>query len=159
MLELMSILHDLSTSRNYLTLSDTSVSDEQFNYKSRRLEKAFAFMHANYSDPISLAQVSAITNMKDVSFSRFIKKRTGFTFIDCLNEIRIGHASRLLIDTTNTIAEIAYKVGFNNISNFNRVFKRKKGITLRNSGITFRAPELLSKQNSFQIVHFFKEYP
>ena len=54
------------------------------------------------------------------------KKRTGKTFIDSLNEIRLGHASRMLIDTTNTIAEIAYKCGFNNISNFNRIFKRKK---------------------------------
>lgn len=130
-LELMSILHDLSVSRNMLTLSDASASSQRFNYDSRRLEQAFAYMHANYSEPITLAQVSAITHMKDVSFSRFIKKRTGYTFIECLNEIRIGHASRLLIDTTSTIAEIAYKVGFNNISNFNRIFKKRKGATPR----------------------------
>jgi len=67
--------------------------------------------------------------MTDVSFSRFFKKRTGITFIDSLMEMRLGQASRLLIDTTQSVAEIAYHCGFNNISNFNRIFKKKKNCT------------------------------
>jgi AraC-like DNA-binding protein len=125
-LELLSILHDLSISRNIRTLSDASFTNEKFNYNSRRIEKVFEFMNDNYYKQVSLAEVSRIANMPEASFSRFIKKRTGKTFIDSLNEIRLGHASRMLIDTTNTVAEIAYKCGFNNISNFNRIFKRKK---------------------------------
>lgn len=125
-LELLSILHDLSVSRNMRTLSDPSFTNEKFNYNSRRIEKVFEFMNDNYYKQVSLAEVSRIANMPEASFSRFIKKRTGKTFIDSLNEIRLGHASRMLIDTTNTVAEIAYKCGFNNISNFNRIFKRKK---------------------------------
>lgn len=125
-LELLSILHDLSISRNMRTLSDPSFTNEKFNYNSRRIEKVFEFMNNNYNKQVSLAEVSRIANMPEASFSRFIKKRTGKTFIDSLNEIRLGHASRMLIDTTNTVAEIAYKCGFNNISNFNRIFKRKK---------------------------------
>jgi AraC-like DNA-binding protein len=125
-LELFSILHDLSISRNMRPLSDISFTREKFYYNSRRIEKVYEFMNNNYNKQISLAEVSKIANMPEASFSRFIKKRTGKTFIDSLNEIRLGHASRMLIDTTDTIAEIAYKCGFNNISNFNRVFKRKK---------------------------------
>jgi AraC-like DNA-binding protein len=125
-LELLSILHDLSISRNTRTLSDPSFTNEKFYYNSRRIEKVFEFMNTNYNKQVSLAEVSRIANMPEASFSRFIKKRTGKTFIDSLNEIRLGHASRMLIDTTNTVAEIAYKCGFNNISNFNRIFKRKK---------------------------------
>jgi AraC-like DNA-binding protein len=125
-LELMSILHDLSISRNMKTLSDASFTNEQFNYNSRRIEKVFDFMNANYNTQVTLAEVAKIANMPDASFSRFIKKRTGKTFIDSLNEIRLGHASRMLIESTTTVAEIAYKCGFNNISNFNRIFKRKK---------------------------------
>jgi AraC-like DNA-binding protein len=125
-LELLSILHDLSISRNMKTLSDSSFSNEQLHYNSRRIEKVFEYMNAHYNMQITLAEVAKIANMPEASFSRFIKKRTGKTFIDSLNEIRLGHASRMLIDTTNTIAEIAYKCGFNNISNFNRIFKRKK---------------------------------
>ncbi|MBO9636935.1 MAG: helix-turn-helix transcriptional regulator, partial [Siphonobacter aquaeclarae] len=55
----------------------------------------------------------------------------GKTFIDSLNEIRLGHASRMLIDTTHTIAEISYKCGFNNLSYFNRTFLKKNGCTPR----------------------------
>lgn len=128
-LELLSILHDLSISRNMVTLSDAAFSNQHSNYNSRRIEKVFEYLNTNYSKQVTLADVAKITNMPDVSFSRFIKKRTGKTFIDSLNEIRLGHASRLLIDTTATISEIAYSCGFNNISNFNRIFKRKKNTT------------------------------
>ncbi len=128
-LELISILHDLSISRNMRTLSDSGFSNEQFNYNSRRIEKAFEYMNTHYGKQITLAEVAKVANMPETSFSRFIKKRTGNTFIDSLNEIRIGHASRMLIDTTQTIAEIAFKCGFNNISNFNRTFKKKKDCT------------------------------
>lgn len=86
-------------------------------------------MNKNYHSPIQLKEMAKLVNMTEVSFSRFIKKRTGNTFIDSLNNIRLGHACRMLIETTHTIAEISYKTGFNNISNFNKVFKKKKGCT------------------------------
>jgi len=128
-LELISILHELSTSRNMRSLSNSSFISDQFNFNSRRIEKAFQYMQANYDKDVSLADVSKVVNMPEVSFSRFIKKRTGKTYIDSLNEIRLGHASRMLIDTTETIAEISYKCGFNNLSYFNRIFKKKNGCT------------------------------
>jgi len=128
-LELMSILHDLSTSQNMRTLSDASFSNEQFSYNSRRIEKVFQFMNENFDRSVTLSEVASLVNMTEVSFSRFIKKRTGSTFIDSLNEIRLGHASKKLIDTTHSISEISYNCGFNNISNFNRIFKKKKGCT------------------------------
>lgn len=128
-IELMSILHDLALTRNMRTLSNTSFSNEQFTYNSRRIEKAFEFMQSHYDKDIALADVAKIVNMPEVSFSRFIKKRTGRTFIDSLNEIRLGHASRLLIDTTQTVAEVSFNCGFNNLSYFNRIFKRKNGCT------------------------------
>ncbi|HEY6899793.1 MAG TPA: AraC family transcriptional regulator [Puia sp.] len=128
-LELLSILHDLSTSRNMRTLSDASFTNQHFTYNSRRIEKAFEYMNNNYDKPITLGEVAKLVSMTEVSFSRFVKKRTGNTFIDSLNEIRLGHASRMLIDTTHSISEISYHCGFNNISNFNRIFKKKKTCT------------------------------
>lgn len=128
-LELMSILHDLSLSRNMRTLSNAVFSNEQISYNSRRIEKAFEFMQTHYDKDISLADVARLVNMPEVSFSRFIKKRTGRTFIESLNEIRLGHASRMLIDTTQTVAEISFHCGFNNLSYFNRIFRRKNGCT------------------------------
>lgn len=129
-LELISILHDLSTSRNIRILSDSSFNDHgQLTYNSRRIEKTFEYMNQNFDRPVALGEVARLANMSEVSFSRFFKQRTGNTFIDSLTEIRLGHASRMLIDTTQSIAEVAYNCGFNNISNFNRIFKKKKNCT------------------------------
>ncbi len=131
-LELLSILHDLSISREFRTLSDSGFSDtEVFSYNSRRIEKVMEFMHSSFYKQINLSEAAKITSMTDSAFSRFFKLRTGMTFIDCLTEVRLGHASRMLISTTKTIAEIAYSCGFNNISNFNRIFRKKKGCTPR----------------------------
>jgi AraC-like DNA-binding protein len=130
-LELMSILHDLSNSRNMRILSELSFTPEHFSYNSRRVERTFEYMNKNFDRTITLAEVSNLANMSDVSFSRFFRQRTGNTFIDSLTEIRLGHASRRLIESTSSIAEIAYHCGFNNISNFNRIFKKRKGCTPR----------------------------
>ncbi|MGY4382997.1 AraC-like DNA-binding protein [Pedobacter sp. UYP24] len=128
-LELMSILHDLSISGNSKMLSDPNFTKEEYNYNSGRIVKVFDFMNAHFSAAITLTEVAKIAGMPNASFSRFIKQRTGYTFIDSLNEIRLGHVSRMLIDTTHAVAEIAYKCGFNNMANFNRTFKKKKGCT------------------------------
>ncbi len=128
-LELISILHDLSVSRNMHTLSDATFSNAELSYNSRRIDTAFEYMNQNFQKNMTLTEVSRLVNMTDASFSRFFKTRTGITFMDSLLELRLGHASRLLIDTTQSIAEVAYNCGFNNISNFNRLFKKKKGCT------------------------------
>ncbi|MES1216423.1 MAG: AraC family transcriptional regulator [Bacteroidota bacterium] len=129
-LELMSILHDLSVSRNMRILSNSSFNNkDQYTYNSRRIEKTYEYINKNFDKVISLKEIAKLANMSEASFSRFFKSHTGITFIDSLTEIRLGHASRMLIDTTQSVAEIAYNCGFNNISNFNRIFKKKKGCT------------------------------
>lgn len=129
-LELLAIIHELSISKNTKFLSDkTFIAEEQVSYNSRRIEKVFEFMNNNFSKSITLADVAKIANMSEASFSRFVKKRTGYSFVDNLNEIRLGHVSRMLVDTTQSIAEIAFKCGFNNMANFNRRFKNKMGCT------------------------------
>ena len=128
-LELMSILHNLSISRNLITLSDLSFNIEIPFYNSRRIERIMTFLNSNFSENITLGDAAKIAGMAEVSLSRFFKFRTGKTFIDTLNEIRLGHATRMLIDTTNSINEVAYKCGFNNMSNFNRIIKTKKDST------------------------------
>jgi AraC-like DNA-binding protein len=129
-LELLSILHDLSTSRGMRTLSDASFTNtETITYNSRRVENIMAYLNKNFDKNITLSEAARIASMSEVAFSRFFKLRTGKTFVDTLNEIRLGHASRMLIDTTHSITEIAYKCGFNNMSNFNRLFKKKKDCT------------------------------
>ncbi len=129
-LELMSILHDLSTSRNFKTLSGAAFNNmETISYNSRRIEKVMTYLNDNFDKNISLSEAAKIAGMTEVALSRFFKLRTGKTFVDTLTELRLGTASRMLIDTTNSITEVAYKCGFNNMSNFNRIFKKKKDCT------------------------------
>jgi AraC-like DNA-binding protein len=137
-LELMSILHDLSISRNYRILSESGFNQvEKHTYSSRRVEKVMNYSHQNFHKPLSLAEVAKLSNMTETAFSRFFKLHTGMTYINCLNEIRLGHASRMLIETTHSISEIAYDCGFNNISNFNRIFRKKKGCTPKDLRVSY----------------------
>ncbi|MBC9911391.1 helix-turn-helix transcriptional regulator [Chitinophaga varians] len=139
-LELMSVLHDLSTSRNMRILSDASFSNlETFSYNSRRVQKVMHYLNHNFDKNISLHEAAKLAAMTDVAFSRFFKARIGKTFVDTLIEIRLGHASRMLIETTHTVNEIAYKCGFNNISNFNRIFKKKKDCTPKEFRMAYTA--------------------
>jgi AraC-like DNA-binding protein len=130
-LELLSILHELSVSPNKRILSGSSFipAEKSFSYNSRRIEMVMHYINQNFKKDIRLEEVAKITAMSEVAFSRFFKKKTGNSFVDTLNEIRLGHATRLLIDTTQSINEVAFSSGFNNMSHFNRLFKKKKNAT------------------------------
>jgi AraC-like DNA-binding protein len=142
-LELLSILHDLSTSRHMQTLSNSSFTPvEKLSYNSRRVEKIMLHINQNFDKNISLGEAAKIAGMTEVAFSRFFKVRTGKTFVDTINEIRLGNASRMLIDTTHSITEVAYKCGFNNMSNFNRLFKKKKDCTPKEFRETYNSSGL-----------------
>jgi AraC-like DNA-binding protein len=142
--ELMSILNELSTSRHTRILSNSTFNNsEHIAYNSRRIEKVMEYLNEHFHKPISLGEVASLTNMAESAFSRFFRVRMGMTFIDSLTEIRLGHASRLLISTTKSVSEIAYETGFNNISNFNRIFKKKKGCTPKEFKKSYSAEERL----------------
>ena len=99
------------------------------SHDSRRIKKVDDYLNAHFSDEIRLPVVAELVNMSEVSFSRFFKLRTGKSLTDYLIDIRIGHASRLLADSTLSIAEVGSNSGFNNLSNFNRIFRKKKDCT------------------------------
>ncbi len=99
--------------------------------KSRRIEKICNFIEQNYNKNISLDDIANLANMSSSAVSHFFKKRTSRTFSNYITDIRIGHAARLLIETSRSVNDIAFDCGFGNISNFNRVFKRYKNTTPR----------------------------
>ena len=76
---------------------------------------------------IRLADMAGIAGMSPSAFSRFFKLHTGRNLSEYIIDLRLGHACRQLVDSTRTIAEIGYSCGFNNLSNFNRIFKKRKG--------------------------------
>lgn len=128
-LELMSILHDLSVARNISILSESIIRRHNYTFNNKRIEIIIDFLHQNFDRQITLNEAAGLANMSEASFSRFFKQNTGVSFIEYLIEIRLGYASRLLIDSTRPISDVAYHCGFNNLSNFNRAFKRIKNST------------------------------
>lgn len=127
-LELQSIFYDLAISRNQRLLSTSTVRLEDFE-NSDRLKSLYYFIQDNYTNKITLTEVSSLLNMSTVSFNRFIKKHTGRTFVEYLNAVRVGYASQMLVEKDLGISEIAFECGFNNIAHFNRLFKKCKGVT------------------------------
>ncbi|RKD90649.1 AraC family transcriptional regulator [Mangrovibacterium diazotrophicum] len=128
-LEFQSILYDLAVSRGQKTLTNISFSTKDSFANSEKIKKVYNYIQANYSKKIKVEEVAELVDLSVVSFSRLIKQRTGKTFVDFVNELRLGYATRLLIESNKTVTEICYECGFNNISNFNRIFKKSQGRT------------------------------
>lgn len=97
--------------------------------KSRRITKACKYIEENISQKISLAEVAALVNMSESAFSHFFKKRTGISFITYVNNLRVAKACDLLASTSLSASEICYDCGFNNKSNFIRIFTKRKNMT------------------------------
>lgn len=127
-IEMMSLLNELAESENKTILSSYSIEHETF-MDNDHMKQIHDYVHKNYNRKISLDEVAELVNMSNVTFNRFIKKRTGKTFINYLNEIRIGYAARWLIEKDSTVSEIAFETGFNNIANFNKIFKSIRNCT------------------------------
>ena len=108
------------------TLSSSSFAKIDIHADSRRVQKVQEYINQHYKEEIRLNNLADMVGMTAVSFSRFFKLRTGRSLSDYIIDIRLGFAARLLVDSTMSVAEICYDCGFNNLSNFNRIFKKKK---------------------------------
>lgn len=127
-IEIMKILNELAIAEDKTLLSSYSIELETFA-DNDKMKIIHDFVHKNFENKITLDSVASVVNMSNVTFNRFIKKRTGKTFINYLNEIRISYAARWLMEKNLTVFEIAFEAGFNNIANFNKVFKAIKKTT------------------------------
>ncbi|MBJ2158599.1 helix-turn-helix domain-containing protein [Variovorax sp. IB41] len=94
-----------------------------------RIHKAMDHIRDNYAEAMSLGEVGAIVGMRENAFSRSFRRATGQTFTDFVIGLRVATACRLLASTRQQVSSICYEVGFNNISNFNRHFRRLQGMT------------------------------
>ncbi|MGS2738177.1 AraC family transcriptional regulator [Sinomicrobium sp. M5D2P17] len=92
-----------------------------------RINKIFEYTHANFKNKISLKEIAEVANMSENSFCRYFKSKTRKTFVQFLNEIRIGHACKLLMENKMSIKQIYYESGFNNVTSFHKYFKGVTG--------------------------------
>lgn len=110
---------------NILPLCSDMYSSNVSENEGMRLSKIINFITENYNSQISLEDVANAAFMTPQAFCRYFKKHTGHTFVSFLNEVRINDACKSLIsgEKADCISGVAYKAGFNSITNFNRVFK------------------------------------
>ena len=126
-MQFMTILYELSRCDGVRTLATSSYAKVEVESDSRRVLKVKNYIAKNYMDEIRLNTLADIAGMSPSAFSRFFKLHTGRNLSEYIIEMRLGYASRMLVDTANSVAEISFQSGFNNLSNFNRIFKKKKG--------------------------------
>ena len=125
--QFLTILYELSKCDGAKALATSSYAKVETESDSRRVQKVKNYISKNYMDEVRLATLADIAGMSPSAFSRFFKLRTGRTLSEYIIDLRLGYACRMLVDSTNSISEISYACGFNNMSNFNRIFKKKKG--------------------------------
>lgn len=125
----LEILYDLAVSEEYVLIAP--VGDQGINIEtdSKRIAKIISYVHQNYMKRITLDDIGELVKMSPEGVSRFFKSKTRQTFLNFLNNYRLNHVIDLMLKTDDFISEICYACGFNNISNFNRFFKKKIGMT------------------------------
>lgn len=94
-----------------------------------RLNDILAYTFAHIDQKIHVEAVAKKANLSKSQFSRYFKTHTGKSYVQFLNEVRVENACTLLLEQKEKIASICYDVGFNNVSNFNRIFKKVKGVS------------------------------
>lgn len=143
-LDFMLLMYELSLVENSKVLASSSFSNAgRVSYESDRIAVTKNYISEHFSEDISLTKLAELACMTPSAFSRFFKVKTGVTLSDYIIDVKLGHAARLLVDSPKNIAEICFECGFNNQSNFNRIFKTKRGLTPREFRAMFKKNKIV----------------
>lgn len=119
----------LSQSEEYEYLASLSFKNLCDEKDTGRIHKVYQYLMQNFHRDIELQEVADLCNMTTNAFCRFFKSRTQKSMTQFLNELRIGHACKLLQNEDYSISDVCYECGYNNLTNFNKFFKNIKGKT------------------------------
>ncbi|MVZ62911.1 AraC family transcriptional regulator [Sphingobacterium humi] len=114
--------------KDYDLLASPNFNSNKNSITSRH-SKINDFILRNYHKPITLKEVADEANMATTTFCNFFKEQYRMTFVEYVTQIRIGHFCKLISEDDKSILEAAYTCGFNSIANFNRQFKKIKGMS------------------------------
>jgi AraC-like DNA-binding protein len=129
-LDFLQLLNLLSSTKKYKYLSSNIDASKVPSTENKRVQKAYNFIMMNYTRPdFMISEVATELNLSNSAFSHFFKKHAFRNFSAFVTDLRLGHACKLLLSSDLTMAQISVKSGFNNISNFNRLFLKYKECT------------------------------
>lgn len=123
---LLEVFQILATSEEYTALQTRPIANASVLKEQQRMHKIYHYIETNYQMSIDVNEVAAITNLTTAAFCRYFKKSTHLTFTDFLNQYRINQAKKLLLHHKN-VTEACYESGFENLSHFNKTFKKVAG--------------------------------
>jgi AraC-like DNA-binding protein len=126
---LLSIFRIFSTTEEYRILSGSVQNRQSLNNESGPMQLALKYIMQNFQKPILIKDLLEITGMSNTSFYAKFKRTYRMSFKEYLLNTRVGYACKLLTEGSYSISEVAYKSGFENLSNFNRHFKKIRGVT------------------------------
>ncbi|MBC9914563.1 AraC family transcriptional regulator [Chitinophaga varians] len=126
-ISLFQCLNMMAESKEYLALS-SQAPDTVYSLQQEEIDLILQYTNRNFRNKISLREVSMVVNMSIPAFCKYFRRSTKKTYVDYLNEIRIGHACKLLKDTNKSVIEICFESGFNTLPNFNKQFLKYKSI-------------------------------
>jgi AraC-like DNA-binding protein/mannose-6-phosphate isomerase-like protein (cupin superfamily) len=129
---LQELLQALAKTNEYKLLAGELYQHENQNFTNYRLTKVMLYLNTNYQRKIELETVAEIANLHPAAFCRFFKEKSGKSLSEFVNDLRIGYACRLIIEGKMSVSQISFESGFNNLSNFNRTFKKHTGYTPTN---------------------------
>lgn len=127
----LNALNNLDEIKDFFHIVCVQTTEALANRQQREtaiLQRALDYIEENYSNHISLDDVSTYVGYSSKYFSRYFKEQIGNTFVNYLNQLRIRRAKTLLNDKTITIKDIATAVGFESANTFIRVFKQFEGV-------------------------------
>lgn len=141
--EFLSILNDLSLAPGRRLLSSAAVNFEKNRHGHDRLGKLFKYIEQHFDTDISASKAASIICMTPSAFSHYFKKHTSMTFVDYLNDYRLGKVINMLTENDLSVSEIAGRNGFFNLQSFYRIFKKKIGcIPMKYRELSQSHPEL-----------------
>ncbi|HOY18767.1 MAG TPA: AraC family transcriptional regulator [Haliscomenobacter sp.] len=126
LLELLDIFQTLAESWETQALGAKPLQNEHKFADQQRLQRMYHFVEQHYRDRIDMEEVIALSNLSNAAFCRYFKRMTGMTFTAFLNQYRINQSKRLLLQHCN-VSEACYGSGFENLSHFNKTFKKMTG--------------------------------
>lgn len=125
----MNLLKLLAGSGDLQPLSVAAGMETYNHNEGRRMNDILQFTFKESHRKIYIDEVAKIAHLSPEAFCRYFKTRTGKTFTNFLNEVRVSNACKLIINRDFSVADVCYKSGFSNVSNFNRAFKKVTGKT------------------------------
>ncbi|MFV0505119.1 MAG: AraC family transcriptional regulator [Bacteroidales bacterium] len=138
---LLTLLNELAQVEDETILSSIPFAEHYQKHHSRRIDKIHDYVLSNFDKEIKLKDLALLANMTPASLCRFFRQKTRKSITEFINEVRIGFACKLLIEGNLSISEVCFNCGYNNLSYFNRQFKKVMGL---NPGSYLKQKELFN---------------